>query len=113
MLLNMALSAGIGLVPVVGDVGIAVFKTNSRNAALLEEYLRIRGEEYLKLERERIQNQEEVKPGAGNVPGEKVPGGSSTTGVGKKSFWSRKSSKKAVGKTVADNPEEIGTPTKA
>lgn len=74
MLVNMAISAGIGLVPVVGDISIAVFKTNSRNAALLEEYLRIRGEEYLKAERERIQDQEEIRPGHGKKAGEKVDG---------------------------------------
>jgi hypothetical protein len=32
---------------VLGDVVVATFKANSRNAALLEEYLRIRGEEHL------------------------------------------------------------------
>jgi len=37
------------LIPFVGDVILATFKANSRNAALLEEYLRIRGEEYLKV----------------------------------------------------------------
>lgn len=37
------------LIPLVGDVILATFKANSRNAALLEEYLRIRGEEYLKV----------------------------------------------------------------
>ena len=48
MLANNAISAGVSLVPLVGDVILAVYKANSRNAALLEEYLRIRGEEYLK-----------------------------------------------------------------
>lgn len=37
------------LVPLVGDIVMASFKTNSRNAALLEEFLRIRGEEYIKV----------------------------------------------------------------
>jgi hypothetical protein len=35
-----------------GDVILAMYKANSRNAALLEEFLRIRGEEYLKLKAE-------------------------------------------------------------
>ena len=48
MLFNSAVSAGVGLVPIVGDVCAATFKANSRNAALLEEFLRIRGEEFLK-----------------------------------------------------------------
>ncbi|KAF9481939.1 hypothetical protein BDN70DRAFT_784504, partial [Pholiota conissans] len=48
MLLNNAISAAVGLVPFAGDVFIAVFKANWRNAALLEEYLRIRGEGFIK-----------------------------------------------------------------
>ena len=42
MLANNAISAGVGLVPLVGDVMLATYKANSRNAALLEEFLRIR-----------------------------------------------------------------------
>lgn len=49
MLMNNAVSAGIGMVPIAGDVALAVFKANSRNAALLEEFLRIRGEEFIKM----------------------------------------------------------------
>ncbi|KAF9266387.1 hypothetical protein L218DRAFT_858029 [Marasmius fiardii PR-910] len=52
MLFNNAVSAGVGLVPFVGDVILAVYKANSRNAALLEEFLRVRGEEFLKLSEE-------------------------------------------------------------
>ncbi|KAL0573236.1 hypothetical protein V5O48_008724 [Marasmius crinis-equi] len=52
MLFNNAVSAGVGLVPFAGDIALAVFKANSRNAALLEEFLRIRGEEFLKLNAE-------------------------------------------------------------
>ncbi|ORY31262.1 hypothetical protein BCR39DRAFT_527184 [Naematelia encephala] len=47
MLFNNAISAGLGLVPVVGDVGLAAWKANSRNAHLLEAYLTIRGQEHL------------------------------------------------------------------
>ncbi|KAH7884265.1 hypothetical protein F5I97DRAFT_1888111 [Phlebopus sp. FC_14] len=81
MLLNNAVSALSGLIPVVGDVVLAAFKANSRNAALLEEFLRIRGEEFLKLkaekERERStgtavvpssaskKDAEQIKPGSG------------------------------------------------
>ena len=50
MLFNNAVSAGVGLVPVAGDILLGVWKTNSRNAHLLEEFLRIRGEEFLKIE---------------------------------------------------------------
>jgi len=35
-------------VPIIGDILIGVWKVNMRNAALLEEFLRVRGEEYLK-----------------------------------------------------------------
>ncbi|EJD06334.1 uncharacterized protein FOMMEDRAFT_16946 [Fomitiporia mediterranea MF3/22] len=79
MLFNNALSAGIGFIPVVGDVGLAVLKANSRNALLLEEYLRIRGEEFLKLQQQNDddgdkprEDPENVKPGAGRAKGEKV-----------------------------------------
>jgi hypothetical protein len=44
MLVNNVISAGVGFVPLVGDVILAQWKANSRNAALLEEYLRVRGE---------------------------------------------------------------------
>jgi len=53
MLTNNAVSAAVGFVPLVGDVVLAIFKANSRNAALLEEFLRIRGEEILKQQAER------------------------------------------------------------
>jgi len=52
MLVNNAISAGVGLVPFAGDVVLAAWKANSRNANLLEEFLRIRGNEYLKLKAE-------------------------------------------------------------
>ncbi|KAL4063762.1 hypothetical protein J3A83DRAFT_967859 [Scleroderma citrinum] len=52
MLLNCIASAAGGVVPVIGDIVIGVFKVNSRNAALLEEFLRIRGEEYLRMRAE-------------------------------------------------------------
>lgn len=50
MLLNCIISAVCGIVPIAGDIVIGVFKANSRNAILLEEYLRIRGEEYLRMQ---------------------------------------------------------------
>ncbi|KAF7796013.1 hypothetical protein EIP86_007182 [Pleurotus ostreatoroseus] len=74
MLLNNAVSAAVGFVPMIGDVVLAAFKANSRNAALLEEFLRIRGEEFLKKESERVEDPGNVRPGAGRAPGEHVPG---------------------------------------
>lgn len=74
MFVNNAVAALSGLVPVAGDIVMAMFKANSRNAALLEEFLRIRGEEFLRLQAEKEQGKGEsvpgkdahqVKPGAG------------------------------------------------
>ncbi|WVQ86155.1 hypothetical protein IAT38_008323 [Cryptococcus sp. DSM 104549] len=50
MMFNNAISAGLGLVPVAGDIFLAAWKANSRNAHLLEAYLTIRGEEFLALQ---------------------------------------------------------------
>ncbi|KAF4597014.1 hypothetical protein EYR40_007464 [Pleurotus pulmonarius] len=47
MLFNNALSGAISFIPFVGDVMLAIVKANSRNAALLEEFLRVRGEEFI------------------------------------------------------------------
>lgn len=52
MLINNMISAGIGAIPIAGDVAIAIFKANSQNARLLRDYLEIRGREYLKAEAE-------------------------------------------------------------
>ena len=37
MLLNLALDAGLGLVPVLGDIADVAYKANTRNLALLSE----------------------------------------------------------------------------
>lgn len=39
MLLNIALDLGVGSVPVLGDIFDALFKSNVRNADLLEQHL--------------------------------------------------------------------------
>ncbi|CAO3572785.1 unnamed protein product [Mortierella alpina] len=39
MLFNVAVDFGMGLVPVIGDIGDFFFKANARNAKLFEEYL--------------------------------------------------------------------------
>lgn len=74
MLVNNAVSAGLGFIPFIGDVFIAIYKANSRNAFLLEEFLRIRGEEFLKADRNKLENPEHVKPGAGAAKGEIMDG---------------------------------------
>lgn len=45
MMFNNAVSTGVGFVPLVGDVVMAAWRANSRNAKLLEELLRVQGEE--------------------------------------------------------------------
>ncbi|KAJ7788084.1 hypothetical protein B0H14DRAFT_2536949 [Mycena olivaceomarginata] len=87
MLSNNAASALMGLIPFAGDVALAAFKANSRNAALLEEFLRIRGQEFLKVQADKEgklkrkdppvappSDLEQIQPGAGKAPGEVVPG---------------------------------------
>lgn len=45
---NNTVSAGLGFIPFVGDIVLATFKTNSRNAHIVEEFLRERGQENLR-----------------------------------------------------------------
>ncbi|CAO1628153.1 unnamed protein product [Sympodiomycopsis kandeliae] len=45
MYFNNAVSAGVGLIPLAGDIILAMWKANSRNAKLVEEFLRVKGEE--------------------------------------------------------------------
>jgi len=97
MLANNAVSVAVGVIPVAGDFILAAFKANSRNAELLHEFLRIRGEEFLKMQAEQAgknnapvanpHNVEQVQPGAGTEPGEVVPG--EVTGNGKKRSLSK------------------------
>jgi Domain of unknown function (DUF4112) len=47
MMANNALSLGVSFIPLVGDVILAVYGANSRNAALLEAYLAARGAAFL------------------------------------------------------------------
>lgn len=103
MLVNNAVSAAVGFVPVVGDIALATFKANSRNSALLEEFLTIRGQEAMKAQSVRIKGAEGVKPGAGLEAGETVdslgaPVASGSTPAGsivakKGSIWSSLSRK--------------------
>ena len=39
MVFNLAVDFLIGLIPIIGDLGDAAFRCNSKNAALLEEHL--------------------------------------------------------------------------
>lgn len=51
MIMNNAVGIGVGYLPIVGDIILAMYKANSRNAMLLEEFLRVRGEEFVKMRR--------------------------------------------------------------
>jgi hypothetical protein len=48
MLFNIILDFLVGLVPFLGDLADAVFRANTRNAALLEEHLRQKGKKELR-----------------------------------------------------------------
>ena len=48
MIFNIALDFAVGLVPILGDVADAVFRANTRNAAILEQHLREKGKKSLK-----------------------------------------------------------------
>lgn len=69
MFANNAVSAGLGFVPIAGDLMLAHWKANSRNAALLEEFLRVRGEEALKPPAQRSEDPAIIKPGSGSPDG--------------------------------------------
>jgi Domain of unknown function (DUF4112) len=59
MMFNIILDFFIGLVPVLGDLGDALFKANTRNAVLLYEMLekRARGEMTIRAQNEHISSQ--------------------------------------------------------
>jgi len=44
MLVNLAIHSAVGIVPVAGDIFIALFRVNRRNMALVRRYLERRGE---------------------------------------------------------------------
>lgn len=86
MLVNNAVSFGVSFVPIIGDVFLAIYKANSRNAALLDEFLMIRGDTFLKMREAEAKRGnlagaakgdlssadiEQVKPGSGMTPSEK------------------------------------------
>ncbi len=47
--MNNMVGIGVGFLPIVGDIVLAIYKANSRNAMLLEEFLRVRGEEFVRM----------------------------------------------------------------
>ena len=95
MYFNILLDFGIGLVPFVGDIADAIFRANTRNAWLLEEYLikKAETEQQMREEKERYNrhNQQQQRLGPNGKP---LPNPGSGAGVDperpapKKSFWS-------------------------
>jgi hypothetical protein len=54
MYFNIILDFGIGLIPILGDVCDALFRANTRNAVILEKYLRKKGAAALKAQGQAI-----------------------------------------------------------
>jgi hypothetical protein len=54
MMANMGAEAAIGITPIIGDIGAAVYKSNTRNAILLENILKERGEKNFKKHHEQF-----------------------------------------------------------
>jgi len=54
MYVNIMLDFGIGLVPFLGDIADALFRANTRNAVVLEKYLRAKGAKSLKAQGHRV-----------------------------------------------------------
>ena len=54
MYFNIILDFGIGLVPFLGDIADALFRANTRNAVVLEKYLRQKGAAALKAQGQAI-----------------------------------------------------------
>ncbi len=73
MYFNVLLDFGLGLVPFLGDVADAVFRANTRNAWILEEYLIKKSEEEARIQADKhgggpVASQaklDAVAPGAG------------------------------------------------
>lgn len=62
MYINIILDFGIGLVPGLGDVADALFRANSKNAIVLEEYLRQKGAKALKAQGQAVPTIDPSKP---------------------------------------------------
>lgn len=94
MLANNLISATIGFVPIVGDVMLAVYKANSRNAALLETFLRERAAEVQKELEQAHQAAQQITDAQG-VAQEQTRPAPKKDG----SWWSRRR-KSAIGKST-------------
>ena len=97
MLANNLISATIGFIPLVGDVMLAVYKANSRNAALLEAFLRERAAQLQKEIEEAQQAAQQLSDTQAQEqqarPAPKKEG----------SWWSRRRGKSGSGKSTGAN----------
>ena len=79
MIFNIILDFAIGLVPVLGDIGDAFFRCNTKNAALLYNHLRARGRARIegddKVAREKAPGQERL-PSHKQARAQPISGGS-------------------------------------
>ncbi|KAL1954164.1 hypothetical protein VTO42DRAFT_1572 [Malbranchea cinnamomea] len=72
MLLNVVLDFFIGLIPFVGDLADAVYKCNTRNAVILESYLKKKGQKNLK-QMSRPLTEPDSSQGSGGASGPTAP----------------------------------------
>jgi hypothetical protein len=54
MYVNIILDFGIGLCPIIGDMADALFRANTRNAVVLEKFLRAKGAKNLEAQGHRV-----------------------------------------------------------
>lgn len=92
MYFNILLDFGMGLVPFVGDVADAIFRANTRNAWILEEYLikKAEAEQQIREEKERNNRhgqQQRLGPN-GKPLQDPGSGADPERPAAKKSFWS-------------------------
>lgn len=93
MLANNFISATIGFIPLLGDVMLAVYKANSRNAALLETFLRERAAQ--------IQKEiEQAEQAAQELADSQAPDQARPAPKKEGSWWSRRRGKSGSGKST-------------
>ncbi|KAI1007673.1 hypothetical protein K3495_g556 [Podosphaera aphanis] len=62
MIINIVIDFGIGLIPFLGDVGDAIFRANTRNAVVLESYLREKGAQNIRDQGQRPSSLDPTNP---------------------------------------------------
>lgn len=68
MVSNCVIAGMVGIVPIFGDIAIGVYKPNTRNALLLEQWLREKGEK-ARLERENALQERSLQPSVPEASG--------------------------------------------